>query len=431
MSNPTRPTAALYVRASTEHQNYSTRHQENALRDYAKVKGIDIVAVYRDEGRSGLNLDGRVALTKLLRDVQAPAPPFGTILVFDVSRWGRFQDIDESAYYEFACRRAGITVSYCAEMFANDGSPLATMLKAIKRAMAAEFSRELSGKVFRAQCNLTRAGFKQGGAAGYGLRRQSISASAQPGRVLEQGERKSAATDRVIYVAGPQEEIDTVERIYAMYIDHGMADRSIAAALNAEGITHPSGRWSDFHIKNVLTNPKYAGTLVFNRSTQLMRSNRRLNDRHKWITVPNAFAALIAPERFEQAQIERHRRNHRWSNGEMLDGLRQMLATGVNVTYASLDAANLLPCTKTYKERFGSFIGAMHAAGIEDMGLSAYTIAHFKLRFVIADLTRELERCALAATDDFERITCRTYRIRGVVARLLCTRRRAERTHPC
>jgi len=51
--------AALYVRASTEHQNYSTSHQEAALRDYAEKRNCEIVIVFRDEGRSGLTLDGR------------------------------------------------------------------------------------------------------------------------------------------------------------------------------------------------------------------------------------------------------------------------------------------------------------------------------------------------------------------------------------
>jgi hypothetical protein len=31
------------------------------------------------------------------------------------SRWGRFQDADESAHYEFLCKSAGIPVHYCAE----------------------------------------------------------------------------------------------------------------------------------------------------------------------------------------------------------------------------------------------------------------------------------------------------------------------------
>jgi hypothetical protein len=55
--------------------------------------------------------------------------------VYDVSRWGRFQDSDEAAHYEFVCKTAGAPVHYCAEMFANDGTLLSTIMKALKRAM--------------------------------------------------------------------------------------------------------------------------------------------------------------------------------------------------------------------------------------------------------------------------------------------------------
>lgn len=106
--------AALYVRASTEHQNYSTSHQEAALREYAADRDFHVVAIYRDEGRSGLTLEGRTGLLNLLTDVQSGKAAYATVLVYDVSRWGRFQDVDESAHYEYACRRAGITVAYCA-----------------------------------------------------------------------------------------------------------------------------------------------------------------------------------------------------------------------------------------------------------------------------------------------------------------------------
>jgi DNA invertase Pin-like site-specific DNA recombinase len=92
---------------------------------------------------------------------------FQAILVYDVSRWGRFQDADESAYYEYICRRAGIQVIYCAEQFENDGSPVSTIVKGVKRAMAGEYSRELSAKVFAGQCRLIELGFRQGGPAGY------------------------------------------------------------------------------------------------------------------------------------------------------------------------------------------------------------------------------------------------------------------------
>jgi DNA invertase Pin-like site-specific DNA recombinase len=146
--------AAEYVRMSTEHQQYSTENQAEAIRDYARRRGIEIVRTYADEGRSGLRLAGRDALTQLIDDVQSGKANFTAILVYDVSRWGRFQDADESAYYEYICKRAGISVHYCAEQFENDGSPVSTIVKGVKRAMAGEYSRELSAKVFAGQCHL-------------------------------------------------------------------------------------------------------------------------------------------------------------------------------------------------------------------------------------------------------------------------------------
>src|SRR6202000_3242238 len=129
---------------------------------------------YADEGKSGLSIDGRDALKRLIDDVQSAAADYATVLVYDVSRWGRFQDADESAYYGYICKRAGITVQYCAEQFENDGSPVSTIVKGVKRAMAGEYSRELSTKVFAGQCRLIELGYRQGGPAGYGLRRMLI-----------------------------------------------------------------------------------------------------------------------------------------------------------------------------------------------------------------------------------------------------------------
>ncbi len=100
--------AAQYVRMSTEHQQYSTQNQAQIIRDYAEQRGIEIVKTYADDGKSGLVIGGRAALQKMIADVEAGTAGFNVILVYDVSRWGRFQDADESAYYEYLCKRAGI-----------------------------------------------------------------------------------------------------------------------------------------------------------------------------------------------------------------------------------------------------------------------------------------------------------------------------------
>src|SRR5580700_2952676 len=88
--------AAEYVRMSTEHQQYSTENQGDTILRYANAHGMQIVRTYSDEGRSGLNLSGRRGLRELLQDVESGRADYSVILVYDISRWGRFQDADES-----------------------------------------------------------------------------------------------------------------------------------------------------------------------------------------------------------------------------------------------------------------------------------------------------------------------------------------------
>src|ERR1700685_1320459 len=100
--------AAQYVRMSTDHQRYSVQNQAAAIAVYAAQHDLLIVRTYADQGRSGLHIQHRAGLTELIDDVRDGRTDFDHILVYDVSRWGRFQDIDERAYYEFSCRQAGI-----------------------------------------------------------------------------------------------------------------------------------------------------------------------------------------------------------------------------------------------------------------------------------------------------------------------------------
>jgi DNA invertase Pin-like site-specific DNA recombinase len=98
--------AAQYVRVSTDMQKYAIENQAAAIAAYAARRTINIVRTYSDLGRSGVKIAGRDALQQLIHDVQRGQTDFSCILVYDISRWGRFQDVDESAYYEFICRRA-------------------------------------------------------------------------------------------------------------------------------------------------------------------------------------------------------------------------------------------------------------------------------------------------------------------------------------
>ena len=180
MSIDTRIPAAQYLRMSTEHQQYSLENQSDAIRSYANTQGFEIVHTYSDAARSGLVLRHRDGLKQLLKDVVAGVIAYRAILVYDVSRWGRFQDSDEAAHYEFLCKQAGIPVHYAAEQFGDVDTLPSRVMKALKRTMAAEFSRELSEKVSAGKRRLVQLGFHEG----YGLKRITSAAGFQLARTV-------------------------------------------------------------------------------------------------------------------------------------------------------------------------------------------------------------------------------------------------------
>ncbi|KIM00565.1 Recombinase [Paramagnetospirillum magnetotacticum MS-1] len=356
--------AAQYVRMSTEHQRYSTENQADIIAQYAARRGIAIVRTYADEGKSGLSIDGRDALKLLIHDVEAGNTDFTTILVYDISRWGRFQDADESAYYEHVCKRAGITVQFCAEQFENDGSLSATIIKGMKRAMAGEYSRELSVKVFTGQCRLIELGYRQGGAAGFGLRRMLLDERGSPKGILTRGEHKSLQTDRVVLVPGPPDEVEIVQRIYSMFVDGKKTEGEIAAILNAEGLSTDYGRpWTRGTIHQVLSNEKYVGNNVFNRMSFKLKKKRVHNGADIWIRRDGAFPAIVPIEMFRTAGDIIVARSVRYSDGEMLDRLAGLLADRGELSGLIIDEMDGMPSSSAYRSRFGSLLRAYQLVG--------------------------------------------------------------------
>jgi DNA invertase Pin-like site-specific DNA recombinase len=356
--------AAEYVRMSTDHQKYSTENQAEAIRQYAARRGLEIVRTYADQGKSGLRLDGRDALKQLIQDVQSGRADFTTILVYDVSRWGRFQDADESAYYEYICKRAGISVQYCAEQFENDGSPVSTIVKGVKRAMAGEYSRELSVKVFTGQCRLIELGYRQGGPPGYGLRRSLIDqAGAQKGE-LARGEHKSIQTDRVVLVPGPPEEVETVRWMYRSFVQDVKSETEIADLLNERGKSTDLGRpWTRGTVHQVLINEKYIGNNVWNRGSFKLKKKRVRNSPDMWIRAEDAFEPLVERALFEAAQAIIRDRSYRLTNEEMLTALQRLLQQRGYLSGLIIDEAEQLPSSSAYQSRFGSLLRAYEMVG--------------------------------------------------------------------
>lgn len=356
--------AAEYVRMSTEHQQYSMRNQIARIREYAAQHGIEVVRTYADEGKSGLRIAGRHALQQLIQDVESRTANFTAVLVYDVSRWGRFQDADESAYYEYICKRAGIQIVYCAEQFENDGSPISTIVKGVKRAMAGEYSRELSAKVFAGQCRLIEMGFRQGGTAGFGLRRLLVDQTGEPKAELSRGEHKSLQTDRVILVPGPEDEVHIVRQIYRWFVNEGLSETEIAAHLNTTDIHTDLGRdWTRATVHEVLINEKYIGSNVYNRVSFKLRRLRVVNPPDMWIRKEDAFTSIVAKEDFYTAQGIIRARSRRYTDEELIDRLRNLYQSRRALSGLIINSTEGMPSSSVYAHRFGSLVRAYQLVG--------------------------------------------------------------------
>ncbi|MBR0855689.1 recombinase family protein [Bradyrhizobium liaoningense] len=356
--------AAQYIRMSTERQQYSIPNQMAAIALYAAERGLTIVRTYVDEATSGLRLSNRPGLIGLLNDVQSGSVDFANVLVFDVSRWGRFQDTDESAHYEFICKHAGVKVSYCAEVFENDGSPLSGIFKNLKRLMAAEYSRELSAKVFAGQSRVAGLGFWVGGEPGFALRRELVDAKGNSKGQLQRGHQKAIQSDRVLLRPGPAAEVAIVRWIFQSFVVDRKNETRIARELNAGGIrNHRGTTWSLQMIGRILRNEAYIGYTVYNRTSNRLRQRRVNNGRGKWIRGENAIEPIVPREIFDRAQKIFEKRLQRFTSDDLLKKLRVLQMRQGQLSRTIIDQAKSTPKAYVYERRFGSLRAAYALIG--------------------------------------------------------------------
>lgn len=343
--------AAQYVRMSTDHQRYSIENQKQAIAEYALLHDLEIVRTYADEGRSGLHIKRRDALKRLLSDVQNANIGFEVILVYDVSRWGRFQDVDESAHYEFLCKAAGIDVIYCAELFENNASVLTALMKVMKRVMAGEYSRELSVKIARAHRYYAKRGFHHGGPRNYGLDRILVDDSRRPKAILRDGQEKSFHGDRVILAPGPRDEIATVREIFRMYAIERMSQREIVRTLNRKGVRNRRGNpWSASNMSKMLANEKYGGTFVYSRTKWPLTEGRLRNPPNEWIRVEGVIEPVVAEDIFDAAQ-RRLKERQELTNVDLLNFLTALWCTAGYLSIPRVNRDSVCPTAPTYRDR--------------------------------------------------------------------------------
>ncbi|WP_028603653.1 recombinase family protein [Ottowia thiooxydans] len=352
--------ASAYLRMSSDKQDLSLSTQLEAIRSYAFKNGLTLIKIYQDAAKSGLRIENRDGMKELLRDVLEVPPPFEVVLVYDVSRWGRFQDIDAAAYYEYTCRMNGVRVVYVQEPFGSDIDPLTALLKTLKRAMAAEYARELGVKTRAGQDRAIQLGFQMGSLPPLGLRRVAIDRWGNR-RPLAPFQRKGLQNERIAWVLGPESEVKLVNRIFELYAAEGGTIKKTARTLQEEGVLTPSG--NQFRapvVDRLLRCEAFAGNFVWGRVHQAAGKAIRKRPATR---AEGVIERVVQKELWDQVQrkLWERRRQHP-DKEELLEILRAKLAQDPNVSTLDLEAIGIRS-RKAYTNAFGSVAKALELAG--------------------------------------------------------------------
>ena len=230
---------AIYCRYSTDMQKGSSLvDQEREAREYAARKGWSVIDVYSDAAMSG-GSSNRPAFERLRTDANAGV--FDVVLSESIDRLSRNLAVTAGLYEEL--RFLNI------RLFTVHQGEINQMLVAMMGMVAEQYVSDLRDKVKRGQRGRVLDG-KVAGGVGYGY------------VVGEPGERTIDPEQALI-----------IYRIFNMFAD-GVSPRSIAKALNAEGVGGPKGSvWKDTTIRGqrdrgtgLLNNDAYVGRLVYGRT---------------------------------------------------------------------------------------------------------------------------------------------------------------------
>ena len=371
--------AAQYLRMSTDMQECSIENQTAVIQRYAEANGFQVLKTYEDAGKSGLTISQRRGLQSLLSDVLQHRAVFRAVLVYDVSRWGRFQDADEAAHYEFLCKSSGVKVHYCAEQFGPEETLPGRIMKSLKRTMAAEFSRELSQRVFIGKKRRAEMGFRQGGQPGYGLRRVLVGADGTVKQALQSGELKSISSDHVVLVPGPEREQKWVRWIYEQRIG-GLQICDIMKELNVQRVPWIDGKpWNRYAVRQVLTNRKYAGWNCWAQWSQTLRTKPRHNPREQWVLVEGAFKGIVDQATFDRAQRVIRQRLCYKADEVVLRELKALWKRQGTLSESIIDGARGVPAVSGLRRRFGSMAKVYELLGFEPAPSHALRTAKSKM----------------------------------------------------
>lgn len=320
---------AYYRHSAQDRQENSIPIQREQIKKFADKHGIELIDHFSDHGKSGLSTEKRDGFNSLIDKVVNDKDTFQYVIALDMSRWGRFPDLDVSPYYRHICKQYGKEVIYASYGMPKEDDIGYHMRLLFEGVRATEFSQDLSRKVFNGGVMVTQQGYKAGGMAPYGLERLLLDEQRNPVQILKHGQQKSIQNQRVTLTPGDKKDIAVIKRIFNQFVNKRKSTKEISQHLNDDGIVSPKGKlWSSDKVLHILRNEVYIGTMVYNKTGHKLLSKCHSNPPDQWIRGKDAFPAIVDKGIFHKVQEilkqqhEEYERKH--SHDNMILHLRKM-----------------------------------------------------------------------------------------------------------
>lgn len=283
--------AYIYTRVSTVIQvdGFSLDAQEQEIRAFAQMRGINIVGKYSDEGKSGKNAEHRPAFNQMMDDIRSKKDNVRYVLVFKLSRFARNTSDTAKYLQELASYGVGL-------LGVKDGIDTSTVTgKMIANIMGAVAEVELENiheQTLAGRQQKARSGLWNGAQAPYGY-------------VLE---------NKALTIC--PEEAEIVKEIFRLYTEEGQSIRYITKKLNDDDIKREQrgntqfSLFTDRTVRSILKNPVYEGKIAYGRrhTVKVEGTNNdtkvvKQTDESKIILVDGLHEAIVTPDTFSKAQM--------------------------------------------------------------------------------------------------------------------------------
>lgn len=275
-----------YVRVSSKEQaekELSIPAQLEAIRNFCKQKGYNLVHEYVDAGKSAKS-DERMQFQEMIAAAKKKNEPFKAIIVHKFDRFSRNRD--DHVIYKSLLRKIGIAVISVTE-HTDPETPHGFLLEGILEVISEFYNMNLKNETMKGLKENAKHGYHNGGRAPYGYRLSRVA--------------DKSGVVKTVYELGPDEEVSTIKRIFQQYVYEGYSCKKIASLLNDSHIPSYYGQnWCASSIQTILQNEAYIGNMVWNMYDY--SKGRKKKPESEWIRIENVHPAIISQEVFSRAK---------------------------------------------------------------------------------------------------------------------------------